>query len=343
MKKLGIKCAFALIILVAIIVDYSVSCSAKSITITCYGDSVTEGVKMEDFHTAVIGGSTYPSILYTMLHENRIDAVVENEGHSGEKTGAIVARLGGVNMTLTEDISFDNNCAGSIDNKIVAMYNSNLNVPVSFNIRHTDNSAFTIDGVQYYVKGKIVDDGKREMYLYKYPENTLTAIKAGASVQLTGITTSNVVIIFAGINDDKSVTIDDYVAMLKNGVAASGGKYVILGPHSKVYDRQGFVNGSTSEERRENYRSRMTSEFGDHFIDLNTEWCERALSIAQEYGYFSDLSDEQISNIRIKLSNRRIPAEFTINNTDGNVHLNKAGYTVIAKLVYERLRLLKYI
>ncbi len=343
-KTIIIRSILAIFFLVVMFLTVPIFSGAKTITITCYGDSVTEGVKLDDFHSAVLGGSTYPSILYTLLCENGVDATVENEGHSGETTGAIVARLGGVNMFLNEELVFDNeNYAGPIDRKITAVYSSSLQVPISFNVRHTDSNKIVIDGIQYNVKGKMMSDGNRKMFLFKGTDNTITTLKTGSAVQLSGMKRSNVSIILAGINDDKSIAIDDYVTMLKNGVAASSGKYIIVGPHSKIYDREGFVSGSTSEERRRNYQNKMIAEFGNHFVDLNTEWCERALPIAQSCGYLIDLSDEQINAIQAKLSSHSIPAEFTIDNKDKSVHLNRAGYTVIAHIVYERLKLLKYI
>jgi hypothetical protein len=45
-----------------------------------------------------------------------------------------------------------------------------------------------------------------------------------------------------------------------------------------------------------------------------------------------------------KLAQHIVPAEFSYDGAhEGNVHLNKEGYYVVAKLVYDRLVTLKYI
>ncbi|WP_034451997.1 SGNH/GDSL hydrolase family protein [Butyrivibrio sp. AE2032] len=313
----------------------------KTITIKCIGDSVTEGIKMEDARTAVLGGSTYPSVLYTLLTNNGYDVVVNNEGHGGETTASIVARLGGVNLLLGQDLFFDsNNCAGPIDNRIIAGFGPNLLVPITFPYYFSTVNPLIINGKQYVAK---TDFSSEQTYLYKTGNDDTVKISAGSSVKLSGNNKSDITIIFAGINDKKGVTLDAYVAMLKNGVAASGKKYIIVGPHSTIYEKEGFVVGNTTEERRENYRKRMIAEFGNHYIDLNTEWFERALPIAQDNGFLTGYSSEQINAIQSKLSNRIIPAEFTYNNQDYNVHLNRAGYTVVAHIIFERLKTLKYL
>ena len=39
-----------------------------TLTIKCIGDSVTQGMSLPDEYKAVIGGETYPSVLYTILN-----------------------------------------------------------------------------------------------------------------------------------------------------------------------------------------------------------------------------------------------------------------------------------
>ena len=60
----------------------------------------------------------------------------------------------------------------------------------------------------------------------------------------------------------------------------------------------------------------MTTEFGNHFIDLNSEWYKRVLQIALDNGYFSNYSDEQLQNMKVKLDNGIIPSEFMNNNVE---------------------------
>ena len=349
-KKIVLSSGYLLVLLVIVCIflfEFHLNCEAKSanmITIKCYGDSVTEGMKMKDAHKAVIDGSTYPSVLYTILKSKGVNVAVENSGYGGETTSSIVARMGGVQLYLSEDMAFNTEgCAGPIDNKIIASYAPNLQIPVDYPYSYANVSPMIIEGKQYWAKTVVSKDNQRKTYLCKGVDDSTEVLKAGTQVELSGTPNGDVNVIFAGINDNQSITIDTYVAMLKNGIAVSGSKYIIIGPHSRLYSRKGFVSGATPEQRRENYRKRMIAEFGDHFIDLNTDWYERALQVAKENGFLADLSADEIDIIQNKLNSGIIPAEFTYNSSDNSVHLNKYGYTVIAQLVYERLIKLGYI
>lgn len=319
--------------------------SKKTVTITirCAGDSVTGGVGMPDNHQAILGGSSYPSVLYTLLVDNGVNAIVENVGYGGEKTSAIVARLGAAELKTNEDLIFDSEgCAGPIDDKITAAYGTKTAYPITFKSTDTDVNPVIIDGMCYEAKKKKVGDQKK-VFLYKDKSNATTIIKAGSKVKISGTSKNSVNIIFAGINDGASYTIDDYVTMLKAGAKVNGGQYIIVGPHRSFFNKSSFVSGADKDERYANYKSRMQAEFGDHFLDLYTDWYENALPIARANGIYTDLSDADINRIQDKLNNRIIPSEFTYNGSENNVHLNKAGYTVIAQLVYNKMVSLGYI
>lgn len=316
---------------------------ANTITIKCVGDSVTEGMSLPDAHQAVLDGSTYPSILYTMLNKNGKAAKVENAGHGGEDTASIVARVGGIPLYVNQDLLFNGNGKiESIDKKITAIFSETLQMPITLSYTETDVNPVVINGNKY----KAVKEENANSWntaLYRENTNPTAIIPAGSAVQFGGTTGNTVTVIFAGINDSADINIDKYVEMLRAGANACGNNCIILGPHSKIYDKAKFVSGNTSEERRINYRNRMMAEFGERFVDLNNDWCERALTVATQNGFFSDYSADQLASIQNKLNARNVPAEFTINNKAGGVHLNKAGYTVIAQIVYERLLKLGYI
>ena len=314
------------------------------ITIRCYGDSVTGGVGMPDNHSAVIGGSSYPSVLYTLLANNGINAIVENAGQGGENTSAIISRLGASKLIINEDLYFDNEgCAGPIDKKITAYFGDNISYPLKFSGIGTDINPIIINGNKYEAELKELDDKTSAVFLYKNANDPTTIIKAGESVELSSTSHNDVNIIFAGINDDNSVTIDEFVAMLKCGAAVNGNKYIIIGPYSRVFDRKGFVPGYTTYERYKYFINRMKDEFGNHFIDMYSDWYKNALSVALANGYFNDLTDSQIDIIQNKLNNHIVPAEYAYNHKENNVHLNKIGYTVLAHIVYERLNMLGYL
>lgn len=321
----------------------TVTSNVSTLTIKCVGDSVTEGMAMPDAHQAVLDGSTYPSILYTMLKNNGKEVKVENAGHGGEDTATILARVGGIPLYVNEDLKFNGSGkVESIDKKLTAVFSDTIQLPISFKYTGTDVNPILINGNKY--KASLEENNKVwKTALYRGEGDSTSVIPAGTPAQLGGSTGNAVTIIFAGINDSADINIDKYVEMLKAGANACGGNYIILGPHQKIYDKANFVSGKTSEERRINYRNRMTAEFGNRFVDLNNDWCARALTVATQNGFFANSSADQLAAIQKKLNNRDIPAEFTYNNKAYNVHLNKAGYTVIAQIVYEKLVELGYV
>lgn len=324
--------------------DYVSAKDSTKITIKCTGDSLTEGYGMKDAHKAILGGSSYPSILYTFLNENGVNAVVENAGHGGENTATIISRLGGATLYANEDFVFDGKLKSqSIDNKITAVFDDKTKKTISFKYTNTDVNPILINNRQYKAVTEAVPGNKWNTFLYKDARDASEKVKAGSVIKLTGTSNNDLNIIFAGSNDSEDINIDDYVAMLKNGAAVNGNKCIIVGPHLKIYDRKNFVKGKTSAERKKNYLKRMHKEFGDSFIDLSSDWYSRALKISTARGYFSGYSDAQLAVIQKKLDKGITPAEFTVNNTDGNVHFNEAGYTVVAYLVFERMIKLGYI
>jgi len=335
------------ICLLANILNYQY-CSAQNsispITIKCVGDSITSGLGMSDAHKTSYGGDTYPSILYTMLKDNGVNAIVENAGHEGEKTSSIISRSGNISLYVTEDLNFnDSGFTGPIDDKIAAVYSNDLIVPVTYTYTCTDVNPVIIDGQKYTAVGKDIGNNQWKVFLYKNSNNTTQTITAGKPVLISNSQNNDITIIFAGSNDKKDITIDDYVEMLKAGITSDSSKYIILGPYTGIYNRPNFVEGKTAKERKTLYLQRMQSEFGNHFIDLENEWFANAFAIANQNGYLNGLPTEKIDLINSKLNQNIIPAEFTYKNQEGNPHLNKAGYTVIARLVYERLKILGYI
>ena len=313
------------------------------LTIKCIGDSVTEGMGLPDAHKAEVGGESYPSILYTMLSESGVNATVENAGHGGEDTASIVARLGGTKLYLTDNLVFDKDgISDCLDGLIVADYGSDLYMPVNFSCTATDLNPIVINGINYKAVRRLGANNEYETYLTKSDLDSEDFVLAGSEVQITVSRHNSVNVIFAGINDDNNISFNTYIEILKKGIKASGDDYIILGPHINYYYREGFLKGSTSEERHESYVRRMEEEFGERFVDLNTLWFERAFPVALEKGYLVGMSSEERNIIKDKLSKKIVPAEFTVNNKENGVHLNEVGYAILAEIVYDKLEELGY-
>ena len=314
----------------------------KPLYIRCVGDSLTAGMDLPDINDVVYDGETYPSILYTILCDNGVDTVVVNDGHAGEKTAGIVARLGNTPMVINRDIVFDETgCFDDFDNAITGEFSAELSLPISFSYRGKEHNTIIIGKNEYEIKPQLQLDKTWKTLLLDSPNEPSRVIKAGTPVKLKNDIYSDVNIIFAG-NNDTNITIDEFVSMLKNGIS-TGEKYIIIGPYSAIYNRAGFISGNTEEERRDNYKKRMQAEFGNRFIDLRSEWYSRALQISIKERDFAELSEIQINTIQKKLNKKIIPAEYTYNNKDGELHLNKKGYKVIAEIVFERMKKLGYI
>lgn len=321
-----------------------------AITIKCIGDSVTEGMSTNGARTATYGASPYPARLTTILTDNGYKVAITNAGHGGEQTNAIVSRLGAIPIVTTTDITVP---ADSTDVLIINAKNTSQNKVKSlvggslYNVMYTqiasDINPVYIDGRKYNIGFEEGSNGERIIIRRTFDLTEPLTIPSGAVLHLGSKKNADINIIWAGANDVPEFTLDVYKEMIQKA-ASINSKYIVLGLHIPYfYTKQGFVDGSTTEEKYNNYRTQMLNAFGEHFIDMYREFFMHAMDYALDSGYFAKKTEAEITAIREKLANKVVPAEFTVDGTEGNVHLNEAGYHVVAMLIYDRLKVLQYI
>lgn len=331
--------------------DVDILKSDKTITLSCWGDSVTDGAFVSGNHTADYGKASYPARLYTILKDAGYNVKVNNYGEAGERTPDCTIRVGGYPCILTEDITIpaDNTpqSLGTITANRGRVFNSKLQIP----LKGRDNTNFCVHFAQPGIRTKITIDGveytvtmsNKTNYISKATaDGKETTIPAGSFFFTSNNRNTNINLICIGINDQYALRMSDWFDMMEKCASASN-RYLIIFPWRSMFTAWYDMTGSTAEEKYAEFKEKANTTFGIYLLDLYDLWYRYALDYAQESGYLTDLTEEQETAIRTKLANHVIPAEFTYNNTEGETHLNKAGYQVVAMLVAERIKVLGYL
>ena len=168
-------------------------------------------------------------------------------------------------------------------------------------------------------------------------------IKKGTFLFTNNSRGGDVNIIFGGVNDAGSLTLKRFVDSVEACLKVNGGKGIIIGSTHAIFRFWNDLEG-TLEEKYAQYRRTCFEKFGLHFVDLYEEFYKFAMDYALEDGYFAELSEEKISEMRELLEEHTIPTEFSYDKkSQGNVHLSEEGYHVIARILFERLKRLNYI
>lgn len=327
----------------------------QGILINCTGDSVTEGMGLDGAHTANYGKSPYPARLYTLLVDNGYDNVrVNNYGHGGERIAEIAGRVGGVPIYLSEDITIPSNNnevslgtntspSGRVSGtKLKQLYSdSNGNdFQVYFTQTSHDTNPVYIDGIECTMS---IHDNANWIRKATADGNE-TILKANSLVYTNDNRLPNVNIMYAGINDAASLTLERFIDNMKSCGEVNGGKYIVLGSTHSLFNNWSDVQGSTLTEKYNFYRRKCFEAFGNHFIDLYNDFFEHALEYSLESGYFTDKSESELEQMENLLNQHIIPAEFSYNkSSQGDVHLSEEGYHVIAMLIFDKLKRLNYI
>lgn len=325
--------------------------------ISCWGDSVTEGMGMEDAHKAIYGGYTYPSQLYTMIKDAGKNVDVKNYGHGGERTVDVLCRLKGA-YTL-EEITIQTGSEsvnlGEITTKNGVVTGSKLyshlgkDIPVKLTQLSDDTNPVTINGKKYNVEISAGSDqyGDSTSSIMIKPVETIdnNIIIPKNSLLLTNtLRSTNIYIVYIGVNDSSNITLEDWILRNKE-FERENPKCLIIGSTNRISSAMSDLTDIESHsDRYTKYMDRARQEFGAKFLDLNELLVTQdAIQMAIDAGYITDRTEEQIAADNDAIAVKRLPPSFAYSGTTGEVHLNKAGYYVMAKLIYERLILLNWI
>lgn len=310
----------------------------KPLHIVCYGDSTTEGMSLDGAGGAAYGKEPYPAHLQTMLTDHRINAFVNNEGIGGSYTQDIMSIAQCVGIFNTEELTLTANTPYSIGSRANSKLACGIEKPngelykIIYNAPPSRVNPLCMYGQQMF----ITIDNDRVCYLTC--SNSVTIPKYSVA-NVTPSKNNDIAIIWAGLNGYNELTLAKWIEFM-NTCKEKTEKYLIIGG---THPARGFgawsdVIGDTTAEKHEYYVRECVKNFGSKFIDLYSEFFGRALDIALAGGFFSDYTQQQLLAIQTTLNNHVVPASFSYDGaSEGNVHLNSAGYYVVATLVYERL------
>ncbi len=318
----------------------------KTIKINCFGDSVTEGMSMVGHHTSEYGRKSYPAQLYTILKDNGYDVEVQNYGHGGECLADIAARVGAYPCVTCEDIVLPGSGEGinlgkNPDTKLRLSCGNGAysDRKVFFTQMSHDTNPIYLDGVLCQMSAINMEEN---IIALARPGRDMLVPK-GSMLFTANDRNADVNIFYAGINDGDTLSLEEYVAIMKKCAEVNGGKYIVLGCTHAIWEKWSDLEGSP-EEKYEQYKNACYKAFGVHFIDLYDEFSRHSVDMLVKEGKFSDKSEEELQIIREKLAGHIIPAELVFDyKLEDNVHLSSEGYLVIALLVFERLKRLSYI
>ena len=338
--------------------------------IVCTGDSVTEGSHLDDAGSSNYGSPSYPAQLNTMLKDAGYDRyAVINQGNGGEELPDMVMRTCGMMNFLTQNITLSNSedhwddwvdigsyWARNTDNRKIAIPYKDLNdVDYKVCLLHAygETSPVFIDGNYYNfrTRGSSVtgEEGLTYDEIQKVSrDNKVTLIPAGTSI-ITGTSKAPFISIIMGGHNRADYLNFEKWAEMSESCLKTGNIGLVIGYHKPIWnvwtDLAG--NNTTDEGRAEryaDYHRKSIERFGVNFIDLWDEFYRHAMDYCIDVGFFSNLSAARIAEMREDLANHILPVEFSYDGAhQGDVHLSKEGYYVIAKLIFDKLVALKYI
>ena len=301
--------------------------------ILCWGDSLTDGMGMENY-----SGNKYPDALQSLLGD---EYKVYNGGYSGDKSIAIMARQGAVKLKTKDAITFN---AGEKTVKLglrkdgfnFLMDDGNLlngmNVQIGSgatkrSLNYLLLNPITIGGESYKLGITFdgvakVEDGAYYVTLSRDDASAAKTIPAGSPVVLGNSNMSSksyCEVILMGANDglqtteaDTQLLISRYQKMIDH---LGHDRYIVIIPY--------WGNGAHTEG--------FKKAFGNKAICLFDEITEESMKSVGVTPTASDLS---------MLQKKVIP--ISLQYSHDNLHLNKYGYKLIAKFVYERGQQLGY-
>ena len=286
--------------------------------ITCWGDSITEGMSMGDTER-------YPYVLDTLLGNNY---VVQNSGDGGEDTLTIMAREGAVPVYLQNAVTF---AAGETRvligtrtaQGIVSADGTSLKLRPQLGRQLSINDV-TIGGETYAVSLENYDSIFRTYDVYLTRKNATAAVTIPAKTPVK----------FASINAAKTNYCDVYL------MGANGGwnddPNTLVSQFKQMIDYRGNDNYLVVIPYwRTDCNDALKAAFGDKAIDFAAYAKNKGLAAMN---ITPSKADSQA------MYKGLLPNCLTLNGTSvkQDVHLNQNGYRMLATAVYETGRDLGY-
>ncbi len=284
--------------------------------ITCYGDSVTEGMGVnQEFK--------YPTQLQKLLGDGY---QVQNAGDGGEKTHSIMARQGALKIYLKNDVTFaagetqvlidEGNGRGVVSKDGVEMQ---WTPPYG---RDLPMNKVTINGQAYEFKftdHNYEQNGTCKTYLTREAGGQAVTLAKGTEVTINVATTSKsnyCDIYLMGFNGTYA-DVDDLIAQHKQMIAYRGNdNYLIIIP---FFDKRSLTEIQAFKDA-----------FGDHALDF--------FAYSKDTKNFEKVGFTVTNQDRMNIQQNTMPYRFKLYGATQqyDVHLSADGYTLLAQALYEQ-------
>lgn len=288
--------------------------------IICWGDSLTVGAGGD--------GVNYPDVLHDEI-KSRIGADVEvvNMGVGGETSATIVGRSG-MEPFRAQAFTIPADCTptkiklySELHKRVLPMIQGENGVnPVS-------------------IGGVVGEISVKYSTVVEWSEYFFTRAEAGEAVEIekgTPVITDvsdkyldYVNVVFIGTNGDfknAAELIEQQKAILSRNNATPE-KYIVVGIY-KLNNAQ--VKKAYGKEDHESFEAALGAEYGERFINLREYLTTDALDDAGIEPTDADIAE---------IGEGRVPPSLLV---EDGLHLNSTGYTLLGKLIYERMDALGY-
>jgi len=282
--------------------------------ITCWGDSLTQGMSMSS-------GKSYPERLQSYIGSNYN---VINSGDAGEKSQTIMARQGALSLKTSKSFTFGKGVTkitigNQDDNGFVMSNGSYLGLTGALGNQRSINY-ITIDGKFYKISLKdfVWSPRSYTVELERLDTNGAITVPSGTPATLNSYTEQGECEIYliganGDYNNDRYNLIAQYKAMIDNH---GSNNYIVIIPYF-YYCPHEFL-----------------AAFGDHCVNFNKVAC------SDEGFEYEGL--EKTATDETWMSENRIPPSFRLYPDNPDVHLNQYGYDLLAHLIYEQGKKLRY-
>ena len=287
--------------------------------VICWGDSITIGMGMSR-------DSTYPAVLGSLLSD---DFKVINAGSSGETAATIAARQGAVKVYTSKELVFPKGVSTieigtDNDHSMCLSDGTMLNINrdgESFTVCELPCNHLWIKDIKYNFS---VSNGVFK--LSRYDDGTEVVIPKGTEIVFSSAIEqakgSYCEIFYIGTNGRVLGTptekdIQHLIQQNKDMIKRHGNDcYLVIVPYWDHYYSDAFVEA-----------------FGDKAVDFRKE-------VIKEDANYEGLVP---SNLDLEvIRNGDVPVMFRYENNPQDGHLNKYGYSFLARILYERGKKLGY-
>ena len=332
--------------------------------IYCLGSSMTQGQSgidnPVDDNTSGASQNCYPNRLQDLVGDNYR---VVNLGVGGQKAGEILARNGLLDgivktqFTLKGDGTTSILCSGSLSATVAmgVIVDSCAGEPINYQMQQGTEEArgqmstCYIRGIQCTLSYNS-SDGNLYIKRNEVVSYDLT-IPIGTHITFGGnkIGKDAIYVVQVGANDlaRPDMDIDNYIAKVKQAISRlDTNRWISVGVYRGDTTYQSNVNA---------INAKLSEEFGSRFINVLDyisslqPFYELGITPTTDNDISAERAEQGVVSDTYCIANHITPSSFwrlswTPNHQDvDKVHLNYNGYSLVAKMIFDKMKQLKYI